>query len=412
MRSIIKIVIPAKAGIHRSVPVKTERRSRAFAGVTLMGTVLCLFLSFTSPAGAQDDSGTAAKQAFMIDYDTGTVLLAKNADQRMTPSSMTKEMTMYLTFEALKNGKLTLDQTLPVSERAWKMQGSKMFAPLHSQVRVEDLIRGVIIQSGNDAAVVLAEGLGGTEDNFALMMNKKAEELGMKGSHFMNASGWPDPNHYSTAHDLATLVLHQIHDFPKYYHYYAEKEFTYNNIKQGNRNPLLYRNIGADGLKTGHTDDGGYGLIGSGTLGGRRVVFVVNGLDSMQARADEGARLLEWGLKTFENVRIFKAGDIVDHVPVVLGRSQQVALTVEKGVLVTLPLAAKDELKVTVTYDSPLVAPVKEGQKIGTLHIEAPHVAPIDEPLVAGADVEKLGFFKMAAAKAKLLLAGKHAAGT
>jgi serine-type D-Ala-D-Ala carboxypeptidase (penicillin-binding protein 5/6) len=234
----------------------------------------------------------------------------------------------------------------------------------------------------------------------------------MKGSHFMNASGWPDPNHYSTAHDLATLVLHQIHDFPKYYHYYAEKEFTYNNIKQGNRNPLLYRNIGADGLKTGHTDDGGYGLIGSGTLGGRRVVFVVNGLDSMQARADEGARLLEWGLKTFENVRIFKAGDIVDHVPVVLGRSQQVALTVEKGVLVTLPLAAKDELKVTVTYDSPLVAPVKEGQKIGTLHIEAPHVAPIDEPLVAGADVEKLGFFKMAAAKAKLLLAGKHAAGT
>ena len=382
----------------------------------LAALFLFVLLPLASPARAQSDGRTIAKQAIMLDYDTGVVLLEKNADQRMTPSSMSKEMTMYLVFDALQSGKLTLNQTLPVSERAWRMQkasadASVMFEKLGSQVKVEDLVRGVIIQSGNDAAITLAEGLGGTEDNFALMMNKKAAELGMKSSHFMNASGWPDPNHYSTARDLATLALHQIHDFPKYYHYYSEMDFTYNNIKQGNRNPLLYKGIGGDGLKTGHTEDGGYGLMGSGKLGDRRVVFVVNGLDSMQARADEGARLLEWGLKTFENVRVFKANDTVDHVPVVLGRSQQVSLTVEKGVLVTLPLAAKDELKVTVIYDSPLVAPVTKGQKIGTLHIEAPHMAAIDEPLVAGADVEKLGFFRMALAKAKLLLAGKHAAG-
>jgi D-alanyl-D-alanine carboxypeptidase (penicillin-binding protein 5/6) len=381
--------------------------------------LVCLFLTVLVPfaPARADDANTIARQAIIIDYDTGTVLLEKNADQRMTPSSMTKELTMYLVFEALKNGKLTLDQTLPVSERAWRMQkatagASVMFEKLGSQVKVEDLVRGVIVQSGNDAAITLAEGIGGTEDNFALMMNKKAEELGMKSSHFMNASGWPDPNHYSTARDLATLAWHQIHDFPEYYHYYSEKEFTYNNIKQGNRNPLLYRGIGADGLKTGHTDDGGYGLIGSGKLGDRRVIVVINGLDSMQSRADEGARLLEWGLKTFENVHIFKPGDTVDRAVVALGTHEEVPLTVEKDLQVTLPLAGKNDLKVTVTYDSPLKAPVTKGQKVGTVHIEAPNLKPLDEPLVAAANVNKLGFFKLAVAKAKLLLAGKHAAGT
>ncbi|HTK84047.1 MAG TPA: D-alanyl-D-alanine carboxypeptidase family protein [Patescibacteria group bacterium] len=361
---------------------------------------------------------TIAKQAIMLDYDTGTVLLEKNADDRMTPSSMSKEMTMYMVFEALKDGKITLDQTLPVSERAWRMQkaaagASVMFVKLGSQVRVEDLVRGVIIQSGNDAAITLAEGLGGTEDNFALMMNKKAEELGMKNSHFMNASGWPEPEHYSTARDLSTLAFRMIHDFPEYYHYYSELDFSYNNIKQGNRNPLLYDNIGGDGLKTGHTEDGGYGLMGSGKLGNRRVIFVINGLDSMKARAQEGARLLQWGLKTFENVRLFKPGETIEKAPVVFGQAEEVPLTVDKDLLVTLPLAAKKDIKVSVDYQSPLKAPVKKGQEVGKVHIELPNgMPPVDQPLIAAEGVEKLGFFQMALAKAKLLIAGKHSSGT
>jgi D-alanyl-D-alanine carboxypeptidase (penicillin-binding protein 5/6) len=377
-----------------------------------------IFLLLFPVCARADDGSTIAKQAIMLDYDTGTILLEKNADDRMTPSSMSKEMTMYLVFEALKNGKLTLDQTLPVSERAWRMQkasadASVMFVKLGSQVRVEDLVRGVIIQSGNDAAITLAEGLGGTEDNFALMMNKKAEELGMKNSHFMNASGWPEPEHYSTARDLATLAWRQIQDFPDYYHYYSEIDFTYNNIKQGNRNPLLYKGIGGDGLKTGHTKDGGYGLIGSGKLGNRRVIFVINGLDSLQARSDEGARLLEWGLKTFENVRLFKPGETIEKAPVVFGQAEEVPLTVGKDLLVTLPLAAKKDIKVSVSFNSPLKAPILKGQEVGKVHIELPNgMPPIDQPLITAGSVEKLGFFQTAFAKAKMLMSKKSSSGS
>jgi D-alanyl-D-alanine carboxypeptidase (penicillin-binding protein 5/6) len=229
----------------------------------------------------------------------------------------------------------------------------------------------------------------------------------MKNSHFANASGWPDPQHYSTARDLSTLAMRMIHDFPEYYHYYAEQDFTYNNIKQGNRNPLLYRNIGADGIKTGHTDDGGYGLMGSGKLGNRRVVMVVNGLNSMQARADEGARLLEWGLKTFENVSLFKAGDTVDSVPVVMGTAESVPVTVEKNILVTIPVMVRNDLKVEMTYDSPLTAPVKKGQKIGMLHIKAPRLEAFDVPMVAAKSVNKLGFFASTIEKLKLRINGR-----
>jgi serine-type D-Ala-D-Ala carboxypeptidase (penicillin-binding protein 5/6) len=372
--------------------------------------ILSLLL-LPAAAQAQETIATPAKQAIMVDYDTGAVLLEKNADERMTPSSMSKEMTMYRVFQALKQGKLTMEQTLPVSERAWRMQGSKMFVPINSQVKVEDLIRGVIIQSGNDAAVTLAEGISGTEDAFALELNELADKLGMKGSHFTNASGWPDPQHYSTARDLSVLAFRMIHDFPEYYHFYSEIDFTYNNIKQGNRNPLLYDKIGGDGLKTGHTDDGGYGLIGSGKLGDRRVIFVVNGLDSMKARAQEGGRLLQWGLKTFENIHILKAGDKVEEAPVMLGLSEQVPLTVENDMKVTVPVSRRNEMKVSVKYDAPLTAPVKKGQQVGTLHVESP-AGVMEQPLVAAADVGKMGFFRLAFAKAKLLLSKKHASGT
>lgn len=355
--------------------------------------VWLMVLTAVTPALGQDTPETLAKQAYLIDDVTGQVLYAKNADERMPTSSMSKVLTMYLVFEALKTGKMTLDTEYPVSERAWSTQGSKMFVELGAKIKVEDLIRGVIIQSGNDATIVLAEGLAGSEPAFVIAMNKKAQELGMKDSHFMNASGWPDPDHYSTAHDLAILAQALIHDFPDYYKYYSEKEFTYHNIKQGNRNPLLYKNIGADGVKTGHTDVAGYGLIGSGVMDGRRVVMVLNGMSSMQERADESARLLEWGLKNFENVRVFKAGEGVENARVAMGVAHDVPMVLDNDLTFTLPRLGRGDIQAKVTYKAPLIAPVAKGQEIGTLHLALPGRPESTYVLKSGADVPKLGFF-------------------
>lgn len=225
---------------------------------------------------------TIATQAIIVDASTGTILLDKGANDRMPTSSMSKTMTIYMVFDALKEGRLKLDDEFLVSEKAWRMEGSEMFIKVGDKVKIEDLIRGVVVQSGNDAAVALAEGLAGSEEAFAEAMNARAKDLGMTGSHFVNASGWPHPDHYSTPRDLALLAYRIIHDFPEYYHYFSEKEFTYNNIRQQNRDPLLGKLPGADGLKTGHTEVAGYGLIGSAKRGDRRLILVVNGLKSQQ----------------------------------------------------------------------------------------------------------------------------------
>ncbi|MBI2234843.1 MAG: D-alanyl-D-alanine carboxypeptidase [Micavibrio aeruginosavorus] len=327
---------------------------------------------------------TIAREAIVIDYDTGTVLLDKNADQRMPTSSMSKTMTIYMAFEALKNGKLSLDQKLPVSEKAWRMQGSKMFVEVGSAIAVEDLIRGIIIQSGNDATIVLAEGISGTEEGFADMMNAKAREIGMDSSHFVNASGWPDPEHYSTARDLATLAVHTIRDFPDFYKYYAEKEFTWHNIHQMNRN------------------------LGSGAMDGRRVVLVVNGLADEKERAQESARLLEWGLRNFENAKLFTAGDTVEQAYVAMGESEQIPLVVNEDIVVTVPKAVRNDLKVTALYETPLIAPVKKGDQVGTLRVDIPRVGVREYPLMAGQDVEKLGLIAGTLTKAKMMLGAKH----
>jgi D-alanyl-D-alanine carboxypeptidase (penicillin-binding protein 5/6) len=361
-------------------------------------------------AQAKAQIDTTAKQAIIVDADTGAVLFEKNADEHMPTSSMSKTATMYLVFEALKDGKLKMDQTLPVSVNAWKSTyksgGSLMFLNAGDNVKVSDLVRGVVIQSGNDAAIVLAEALGGTEASFAEMLNAKAKQLGMNNTHFVDASGMPDPNHYSTARDLATLNVRLIKDFPEYYPIFAEKEFTYNNIKQGNRNPLLYRNIGADGVKTGHTEAGGYGLIGSGTRNGRRVVVVLNGMKTMQERADQGASLLDWGLRTFENKTLFKAGDTVDSVPVILGKAERVSAVTDETITVTVPLSMENGMKVTETIRGPLTAPVKKGDVVGSLKVEIPRMPAKEYRLVAGDDVGKLGFFAVTLAKARLKLLG------
>ena len=347
---------------------------------------------------------TPARQATMVDYDTGTVLFEKNADERMPTSSMSKVMTMYLVFEALREGRLTLDTTLPVSEKAWRMQGSKMFVPVGEQIKVEDLIRGVIVQSGNDATIVLAEGLAGSEDDFSEAMNIRARDIGMSASHFANASGWPDPDHYSTARDLATLGKRLIRDFPDFYHYYSETEFTFHNIRQGNRNPLLYRNIGADGIKTGYTRDAGYGLMASGERNGRRVVLVVNGLDSVQQRASESARLMEWGLRSFVNVDLFAAGDTIEAAQVVIGTVSAVPLTIRDDLAITVPSTLRNALKVEAVFNEPLMAPVKKGQEIGMLYIDIPRAPNLEVPLLAAENVNRLGFFSGTLARAKLLL--------
>ena len=353
------------------------------------------------------DVETAAKQAIVVDYDTGMVLFEKNADEQMPTSSMSKVMTMYMVFDALKSGSLKLDDTLLVSEKAWRKGGSKMFVKVNTRIKVEDLIRGVIIQSGNDATIVLAEGLAGSEDAFAAGMTKKAKEIGMSESNFMNASGWPDPDHYSTARDLATLGISIVKEFPDYYKYYSEKEYTYSEITQKNRNPLLFRDMGADGIKTGHTEAGGYGLIGSGVHKDRRVVMVVNGLESESARAQEGAKLLEWGLRGFENKTVIKAGQKIADAAVVYGAQASVPLTIRKDVLVTVKKVSGDDIKVSVSYNGPVAAPIQKGQDIGTVSIQVPESdIVVKVPAIAAEDVAAQWIFFRTISKAKQFFAG------
>lgn len=351
---------------------------------------------------------TAAKQAIVIDDSTGTVLFEKNADEKMHPSSMTKLMTVYLVFERLKEGSLKLSDMLTVSEKAWRTQGSKTFVDIGGKLSVEDLIQGIIVQSGNDACVVVAEGLAGSEEAFAQKMNDKARQLGMTNTNFLNASGMPEEQHLMSARDLATLSHHLIHDFPEYYHYFAQKEFVHNGIKQGNRNLLLYKNSMIDGLKTGHTEDAGYGIAVSGKdEKGRRIIIVINGTKDAKERAEEAERLFAFALRDFETITLVKKGEMIDQADVWFGKAATVPLTVEKDVPVTIPRTNRSKLKFVLTYKSPVPAPVKAGEHIADLRIEAPDSPPVIVPLVAGANVEKLGSFARIIPTLKYMLSGK-----
>lgn len=350
---------------------------------------------------------TLAKQAIMIDANSGQILFQKNADQAMAPSSMVKMMTVYLAFSDLASGKLKLDDTFKISKKAWRMRGSKMFVKVDTEVKVGDLIRGIIIDSGNDAAVAMAEGLAGTESAFVERMNAKARALGMSNTNFTTATGWPDPAQYSTAADLARLARRTIEDFPKYYPYYSEIIFTYGGIKQGNRNPVLYDSgSGADGLKTGHTNAGGYGLTASAKRGTRRLIVVINGLPSARTRATESRRLLDWGFRSFANYALFKAGAVVESAKVWLGQSDSVPLMVKRDVVVTLPRRSRNAMKVAVVYKGPITAPIKTGSRVANLVITAPDTVPIKIPLFATRNVAKAGFFGRAAAAIEALAQG------
>jgi serine-type D-Ala-D-Ala carboxypeptidase (penicillin-binding protein 5/6) len=358
-----------------------------------------------TPAAGID---TGATHAFIIETETGAVLLDKGGDERMPPASMSKMMTAYLVFDMLKKGRAKLDDELPVSENAWRTGGSKMFVPLGEHVKIGDLVRGMIVQSGNDACVVLAEGLAGSEQAFVDLMNQKAKEIGLKDSHFANVDGLPDPNHWMTARDLATLAVRTIKDFPDYYKIYSEVDFSFNNIKQGNRNPLLYKNDGADGLKTGHTEEAGYSVTASVVRGDRRIVMVLGGLPTMKARAQESDRLIEWAFREYNDYRLFGSGDTVDEAPVWLGADARVPLTVAKDLVVTLPRRARTGMKVTAQYDSPLPAPITKGETVGKIVITAPGSAPIEAPLVAAAEVPRMNAVGRIATLAGYLVWGQR----
>jgi D-alanyl-D-alanine carboxypeptidase (penicillin-binding protein 5/6) len=331
---------------------------------------------------------TSAQAAILLDLQSGQELYAKNPDLPLPPASMSKLMTALMVFERLKEGSLSLDDTLPVSEKAWRMGGSKMFVEVGSRVRVEDLLRGIIVQSGNDACIVVAEGLGGSEAAFAEQMTRRGRELGLTHSTFTNASGWPEPHHLMTARDLATLARILITDYPEYYGIFAEKEFTFSGIRQYARNPLLYGDNGADGLKTGHTAEAGYGLTASAVREGRRLVMVLTGLQRPADRAREAEGLLEYGFRQFRNYQLFASGAPVAQADVWLGAAGTVPLVIQKDVWVSLTPEARRKLEVKVVYDGPIPAPVADGSQVAELAITAPGLEPLRFPLVAGATVQ------------------------
>src|SRR4051794_17058059 len=334
---------------------------------------------------------TQARAALVMEVETGTVLLDKNSDERIPPASMSKLMTAYVVFNYLKDGRAKLDDELPVTEKAWRTGGSKMFVPLGDRVKISDLIHGMVIQSGNDACVVLAEGLAGSDTAFIEEMNREAKKIGLTNSHFANVDGLPSPEHWMSARDLATVAVRTIKDFPQFYEIYGQKEFTFHNITQGNRNPLLYKDLGADGLKTGHTEEAGYSLVGSAKRGDRRVLVVLSGLPSAKARAQESERLIEWAFREYNTVQLFAAGATVDEAQVWLGEQPKVPLTVAQDLALTVPRKSRKDMKVAISYDEPVAAPIKKGQPLGKIVVTVPDIKPVEMPLVAATDVTRMG---------------------
>lgn len=341
---------------------------------------------------AQDAFKTDAQAAFLLDLETDQVLFEKNADQSIPPASMSKLMTAYMVLEQLKDGRLRMDDTLPVSKKAWKKGGSKMFVEVGKRVRIDDLLRGIIILSGNDACIVVAEGLAGSEEAFAQDMTEKGKEIGLTNSTFKNASGWPHPEHRMSARDLATLARRLIEDFPEYYDIFAERDFEFSDIRQPNRNLLLGRVRGVDGLKTGHTDEAGYGLVASAVRDERRLISVAVGLNSPDARALENERLLEYGFRRFRNYELITKGQEIGHASVWLGSEPTVPLIVEQDVKISMTDRARRAMKVKLVYESPVPAPVTADDQLASIRIEAPGVAIDDIPVFAGADINKADF--------------------
>ena len=376
-----------------------------------MTTVLIRFITIIASLAMLVSSANAfetrARAAYLVDLTTGTVLLDKEADVPLPPASMSKLMTLNMLFEALRDGRVTLDTQFGVSTRAKNMGGSTMFLNETDRPTVEELIQGIIVLSGNDACVVVAEGLGGSEDSFARLMNERAKALGMDNSTFANASGWPNPNHRMSVHDLGVLASRLITEFPEYYGYFGQVEFPFDGRapdNRFNRNPLLTLGIGADGLKTGHTSEAGYGLVGSATQGTRRIVFVITGLDTENARAEEAERMANWAFRQFVQKTVIKKGTEITRADVWLGNHEEIGLVAGDDVSLLLPALDQDALSAEVVYRSPLEAPITQGQAVAELIVTLKDLPPATIPLVSDRDVARGGFLPRVRSAATVLM--------
>jgi D-alanyl-D-alanine carboxypeptidase (penicillin-binding protein 5/6) len=358
---------------------------------SLLTALLCLAASLAHGAAPPEVVG---KSWIVVDLSSGQVLAAQDPEERFEPASLTKLMTAYLVFKALREKKISLEQPVKVSERAWKAVGSRMFLQPGLPVAIEQLIRGMVVQSGNDACIALAEAVAGSEEAFAQAMNREAERLGMKNTRFANASGLPDPRHYSTARDLMTLAAALIRDFPEEYaQYYSQREFRYNNITQHNRNRLLWIDPSVDGVKTGYTEAAGYCLIASARRGTRRLLSVLLGSTSEATRAQESLRLLNWGFQFFDSVRLYQDGQTVKSIEVWKGAAERVNVGVRGDLVVTVPKGEADKLKAELLSQQPLLAPVAQGQRVGTLRVSLDGKPLGEYSVVALEAVGAAGFF-------------------
>jgi D-alanyl-D-alanine carboxypeptidase (penicillin-binding protein 5/6) len=376
----------------------------------VLAAILASFLLQSAGAAEIDSS---AEFAYVTDFGSGKVLMEKNPDAPMKPASMAKIMTVYIAFQRIADGSLSLDDTFLISTKAWRKGGSKTFVEVGKQVSVRDLLYGIVVQSGNDAAIAVAEGISGTEDGFAEEMNYVARQLGMENTNFRNSTGWPDPDQFTTARDLNILATAMIRDFPldtypELYSMFAEKEFTYNGIKQGNRNPLVYGTQGADGLKTGHTEESGYGLVGSAHRDGQRVVMVLNGLANMKQRSSESRRLMDLMFREFKLYRLFDEGEPVDQANVWLGKAPKVDLVLEEPLHLVLSRTDRRRMKMSLQWSDPVPAPIAAGQKVGTLVLELPDET-IEFPLTAASNIAELGMFDRVGEALKYLIFGAGA---
>ena len=355
---------------------------------------------------------TAARNAILMDFDTGTYIYTKNHQEPMAPASMSKLMTVYIVFDRLKSGLLSLDDEFTVSENAWRKGGaasggSTMFLKIGENVKVDDLLRGIIVQSGNDACIVAAENIAGSEEDFAALMNETAQKIGLKNSIFANSTGLPDENQRMSAEDLAILARAIIKEYPEYYHIFQEKEFIHNGIKQGNRNPLLYSMTGADGLKTGHTEEAGFCLTGSAVRGNRRLIEVVGGLSSNKERSEESERLMSYGFREFNNYKVLSKGAVLEKAKVWYGTDQTVDMIVSDDVLLTLQKNQVKNYRFKVIYNAPLVAPIKKGSVVGMVELISPSGEAKTVQLVAAKDVARIGLFKKIIENAKYYIRGQ-----
>lgn len=366
--------------------------------VSLLSPVFCFSGEVAPPPSL------AVKSYLLKDFNSGNVIASHKKNERVEPASLTKVMTAYVTFDAIKRGQLKLDQLLPVSEAAWKIEGSKMFIDPKVPVPVDDLLHGLIIQSGNDAAVTLAIGVAGSEEQFANLMNKQAAKLGLKNTHFMNSTGLPDNNHYTTAEDLSILASALIHDFPlEYQRLYSVKEYTYNKITQPNRNRLLWLDPNVDGMKTGHTEAAGYCLIASSKRGNSRLVSVILGAANEAMRASESQRLLNYGFQFYESTLVYKRSQTINTLRLYKGQQETVPTTLSKELYLSLPKGDYARVKATMTSRQPLVAPIKAGQEVGKITFTLDGKTINEQILVAGKSVEEAGFFGRMLDSIKLL---------